>query len=509
MKLAVLIGVSDYTQIGKLEICENDLKIMTNVLNNIAKYDDVISIDSKTANALETKEKLSDFVNQNKNKQIEELFFYFSGHGDYQNNEFYYLLKDYCSEKKNQTSISNSDMDNMFKSLNPNLMIKVVDACFSGIQYIKSSDTNCIRKYLEDTSKSYNNCYFMFSSQRNQTSLITGKPLSDFTYSFLNSIIKTKATNIKYKHIIDYVSDDFSDNKEQTPYFIAQADYTENFLNITDEQKQSLENLIFQETKKVIQHNSSHIIEDNHQKVKTLTDIITEDNNRYVSQEQAYEVLNHILENLTKYKLCGDLKKLYEIKISKGDSSTSPREFQILATKNIGKWLSENKHNLFAQPDYKKEEYTTTIKVPIKNNLASLLMPNYTQNYEEKEITRTRDVIDSFNSTIEQPFYLLRIYLNPVKTYQNLKPFDLTIVFLMSKTTLQCFYYFASYNEISWGQYKPINDVDWKIQRISFVSEEQHKSIIDSILKEFNDYVLLNLKKDFGYNDNIEETADI
>lgn len=78
MKLAVLIGVSDYTQIGKLEICENDLKIMTNVLNNIAKYDDVISIDSKTANALETKEKLSDFVNQNKNKQIEELFFYFS-----------------------------------------------------------------------------------------------------------------------------------------------------------------------------------------------------------------------------------------------------------------------------------------------------------------------------------------------------------------------------------------------------------------------------------------------
>ena len=507
MKIAVLIGVSDYTQINKLDICEDDLKMMTYLLENVAKYDSVVSINSKTFNALETKEKLSEFINQNKNKSIDELFFYFSGHGDYKNDDFYYLLKDYSNDKRNQTSIANSDIDNMFKSLNPKLMVKVVDACFSGMQYIKNSNESCIRKYLEDTSKSYNNCYFMFSSQRNQTSLISGKPLSDFTYSFLNSLIKTKATNIKYKHIIDYVSDDFSDNKEQTPYFISQADYTENFLNITDEQKQILEDLISSETKKVIQNNSSHIIEDNTQIAKTLTDLIIEDNNRYVSQEKAYEVLNRILNNLTQYELEGDLKNLYERKILKADTSTSANEFKILDAKNIGKWLKENKHDLFAQPKYIKEEYTTTIKVPIKNNLASLLMPNYA-NYEEKEITKTRDVIDSFSPTIEQPFYLLRIYLNPLSTYQNIKPFDMTIVFLISKTTMQCFYYFAAYNEISWSQYNPLHDIDWKIRTMDFVNNEEHKNIIDCILKEFNDYVLSNLKKDFGYKDNIAENDE-
>ncbi len=508
MKIAVLIGVSDYTQIDKLDICEDDLNMMTYLIKDVAKYDNVVPINSTTFNALETKEKLAEFIKENKNKQIDELFFYFSGHGAYENDDFYYLLKDYSDEKKKQTSITNSDIDSMFKSLKPKLMVKVVDACFSGMQYIKNSNENGIKKYLEDNSKSYNNCYFMFSSQRNQTSLISGKPLSDFTYSFFNSLIKLKATNIKYKNIIDYVSDDFSDNKKQTPYFIAQADYTENFLNITDEQKQNLEKLISTGTKKVVQNNILHIIEDNHQTVKTLTDLITEDNKRYVSQEQAYKVLNDILDNLANYKLDGDLKNLYEIKISKGDSNTSPREFQILDAQNIGKWLRENKHDLFAQPCYKEEQYTTTIKVPIKNNLTTFLMFN-SSNYEEKEITKTRNVIDSFNSTIGQPFYLLRIYLNPLTKYQNIKPFDLTIVFLMSKTTLQCFYYFAPYNEFSWGQYKPINDVDWKICKISFINDEQHKSIVDFILKEFNDYVLKNLKKDFGYNDNIDETDKI
>lgn len=509
MKIAVLIGVSDYTQIGKLEVCEDDLKMMTYLLEDIAKYDDVVSINSKTFNALETKEKLSEFINQNKNKSIDELFFYFSGHGNYKNDDFYYLLKDYSDDKKNQTSITNSDIDNMFKSLNPKLMVKVVDACFSGVQYIKNSNESCIRKYLEDTTKSYNNCYFMFSSQRDQTSLISGKPLSDFTYSFLNSLIKTKTTNIKYKHIIDYVSDDFSDNKEQTPYFIAQADYTENFLNITDEQKQKLEKLISQETKKVLQNSSLHIIADNNQRAKTLTDFITEDNHRYVSQEQAYEFLNQILQDLTQYELAGDLKNLYKIKISKADTSISTKNFEILDAKNIGKWLQDNKHDLFARPDYIKEEYTTIKKVPIKNHFASLFFPYNANNYEEKEITKTRDVLDSFRPTIEQPFYLLRIYLAPLPMFQNIKPFDMTIVFLMSKTTLQCFYYFTSYNEISWGRYNPLQDISWKIRTMDFVNNNEHKNTIACIITEFNDYVLSNLKKDFGYKDNFEEIDEV
>ena len=504
MKIAVLIGVSDYTKLNPLTICENDLKIMSNLLKDVAKYD-VLSISSLDFNALETKEKLSDFINQNKDKTVDELFFYFSGHGNYENEEFYYLLKDYSPDKKNQTSISNSDIDNMFKSLKPKLMIKVVDACNSGIPYIKSSDDNCIKKYLEDTSKTYNNCYFMFSSQRNQISLISGNPLSDFTYSFINSIIKTNTSIIKYKHIIDYISDDFSNNKNQTPYFIAQADYTENFLNITNAQKKELENEINIEVQNE-KLSDIEIINNDNKKTKSLIDYIVEDNERYVEQETAFGILNNVFNNLANSKLSDELNSLYEIKLTNADINTSANTFGILEQKNIGKWLKENKHDLFAKPIYKEEEYTTTKKVPIKS-WATIISGRYDQ-YEEKEVTKTREVISSFIPTIEQPFYMIKMYLKPLPKYQNIKPFDLTCACLMSKTKLQIFYYYVSYNEFSWGQYNPKNEAEWKIRTIDFIQEKQQKIIVDEIVKEFENFVLASLKNDFGYKENSVERED-
>jgi len=248
------------------------------------------------------------------------------------------------------------------------------------------------------------------------------------------------------------------------------------------------------------------IINNDDKKTKSLLDYITEDNKRYVEQEKAFEVLNNIFNNLANSKLSGELNSLYEIKLTKADVNVSANTFGVLEQKNIGKWLKENKHDLFAKPVYQKEEYTTTVKVPIKS-LATIISGRYEQ-YDEKEVTKTREVISSFAPTIKQPFYMIKLYLNPLPEYQNIKPFDLTCICLMSKTKLQIFYYCASYNEFSWGHYSPKNEAEWKIRTIDFIQEKQQKIIVDEIVKEFENFVLASLKNDFGYKENSVELEE-
>ena len=40
------------------------------------------------------------FISQNKSSQINEVLFYFTGHGLYSENEFYYILSDFEQDKK-------------------------------------------------------------------------------------------------------------------------------------------------------------------------------------------------------------------------------------------------------------------------------------------------------------------------------------------------------------------------------------------------------------------------
>lgn len=61
--------------------------------------------------------KLTQFIETNKGKAIDELFFYFSGHGIYDEEELFFCLSDYVDSKKRRTSLINSEVDSMFKSL--------------------------------------------------------------------------------------------------------------------------------------------------------------------------------------------------------------------------------------------------------------------------------------------------------------------------------------------------------------------------------------------------------
>lgn len=182
MRKAILIGISEYLNCDNLPGCLNDVKAVYEILQASREFDE-IKIFERKVNSNDLKNSLSQLFTDWKGKQINELFFYFSGHGSFDNNEFYYLLSDFDENKKRQTTLQNLEIDNMIKSISPILVTKVIDACQSGVSYIKGNGNN-VEKYYHRTKESFNKCYFLHSSMTNQYSYVDNE-LSDFTKSFI------------------------------------------------------------------------------------------------------------------------------------------------------------------------------------------------------------------------------------------------------------------------------------------------------------------------------------
>jgi hypothetical protein len=171
MNLAIVIGVSNYDSKNypTLEACDNDILIMKDTLEKLNKYDDICYI-SNSPKAHEVKQKITEFITKHKTNSIDELFFYFSGHGDRNKDDFFYVLSDFNELKRETTGLRNTELDGLIKNLTPKLTIKVIDACFSGTTYIKSNNDNIepiFKKSAQDNE--FQNLYFFFSSRQFQT----------------------------------------------------------------------------------------------------------------------------------------------------------------------------------------------------------------------------------------------------------------------------------------------------------------------------------------------------
>lgn len=111
------------------------------------------------------------------------------------------------------------------------LCVKIVDACFSGTQYIKSESTT--ESDLKKSAQKYglNDIYFWFSSRENEASF-AGAEFSKFTESILTAITEQEG-DVRYREIMAYVADDFSNAGSSKPIFVTQAGNIERFGNVT------------------------------------------------------------------------------------------------------------------------------------------------------------------------------------------------------------------------------------------------------------------------------------
>jgi hypothetical protein len=433
MNIGIVIGVSEYSDSkNNLPGCKVDSENIYAILNKSNKYDDILILDKKMSSAT-LKEKLTDFISSNKTNQIDELFFYFTGHGEFFNDEFYYLLSDFEPTKRKQTTLQNDEVDTLIKTLKPNLVVKVIDACQSGKSYIK--EYNVINKYFEKTVEKFNKCYFLNSSLSDQYSYQT-KKISDFTLSFIQSIKNHQSKEIRYKDIMDFISDEFSGNTEQTPFFVIQADLTEKFCQINPTLKEHLNSLDFE--KEITLEKKENL---------SLIDKIKKEASNYCTKNEAIEVIEKLKSKIEDFELEGNLKELFDLDVLFYEDY-SP----IVKENTIANWLENNDHEYFAHSSYKsvrKDRFTNPF-----GGLTNIgvLGPINTANDEYESIR------DGFDLDIEVPYKTIMINLN--SKFPNVDSFTARIIHLISKRQIAFFYFTTNFEEKNWEERKLNSDIE-------------------------------------------------
>ncbi len=210
---AIVIGNSKYENLNDLECCEEDVKAILNLLDATNKYaaiKDFINLDSS-----ELKNKIRSFLDTVDN--VNELFFYFSGHGFANNDDFYFCTTDFDSKKPNVTGLSMNDLHQLLRATNAKLVVKIIDACNSGKRLIKNEG------WVFPVDKSiFNNHIQMASCLDNQNSM-TGDPLSLFTQSFYEAVLAKESGEVYYTEIINWLRDEYQNDYHQIPHFVTQG----------------------------------------------------------------------------------------------------------------------------------------------------------------------------------------------------------------------------------------------------------------------------------------------
>lgn len=486
--LAVLIGVSDYQQPNMcLNACKTDVSLMHKLIEGTGKFSDILFLDTNTQSA-EVKTKLVDFVTTNKETEVDEVFFYFSGHGDYSGDEFYFLLSDYDQKRKSQTCLTNSELDALLRGLKPKLTVKVVDACHAGVQYIK--DASSIKEYFTKSSTGiFNKCYFMFSSQADQVSWADSN-ISHFTKAFVDAVATYPGASIRYKDIIDNISDYFFSASIQTPYFVTQADFTEIFGSISETLKQNLKSpLDFSSPSSSGTGKSS------------LVELVRHHAAEYCGRDEAVLVLERVKQDFVNYNFPQEILDIFDLKIVFVDSYAGVPKLS-----DIGMWLSKNKNSFFASVSKRQEEYEDYLS-PVDAVRASLgnLYGARKQDDGEK-VKLTRDVITGFGITVDDlPYKLVKIDL--ISKFENIESYNMSLVFLLSKTQIKFFYFFTNYFEKTWDHLTLNKAIEWRSSEARLKDVDQVSSCAIQLLNEFEEWVVNSVQDAINIGSRLPESG--
>jgi hypothetical protein len=162
--VAVIISVSEYENkqiFSPLPACQRDSELILAIIHAANKYDDCLVIDDSPHSA-DAKGRLSSKISEWQSAQINEVFFYYSGHGLLHDGEFLFPFRNYHSADRYSTSLRNSELDAFLRSLSSSVAVKVIDACHAGTEYIKSESE--IKEAMNTSMPSFNSLYFFYSS---------------------------------------------------------------------------------------------------------------------------------------------------------------------------------------------------------------------------------------------------------------------------------------------------------------------------------------------------------
>lgn len=464
MNLAIIIGVAEYDNADSLDACLCDAKAMHSLINATKKYDDVLSLyNSGKVESSEFKDKIPEFIEKHESDDIDEVFFYYSGHGAIYKEDFLYIPSDYNRGKINMTTVKGEEIDNLLRRLNAKLTIKVIDACHCGEQYVKDSDE--YSKSVDKSSKTFKNCYFLFSSHNTQTSSADDK-MSYFTKSFFCAVRDITDSEIKYRSIMDYISDDFASNTEQTPYFVNQGNYREVFCSKTADVEKSVNNAISRKNPGSV---PTKEIEES-----PLLQAIKKDETNYRSEQEINKMLEDIKADIESATLISDLTGIFEIEVLclEGLEKFNRKS-------EVGEWLRKNKNSYWAK--YKTSSTT----------LGDSIFPPLFPGTKEDNITQfsfLQNVPSTYVSgyTVEVDMPYQTILLKFKSLHHNVSDYVGVITFVVSSTSLRYFYYLSQVTQGRISSMRSISDLatlDCKFSEVGSV-KQGYLSVADKIQSE-------------------------
>lgn len=493
MKLAILIGVSEYNFQNSLPACANDLKLINNTLEKLNKFEAIHVIDnSPTSNT--AKRQLTELINKYKQEEIEEFLFYYTGHGFRSEDEFYYTFSDFETNRKESTGLQNTELDSLIRNLEPQLTVKIVDACYSGSTYIKSFAD--IEPFLEKSAREngLKNIYFFHSSNAEETSLA-----SDSYSFFTHSICKSMTLNIgpiRYRDIMAYVADEMTMMAYPKPTFIVQANYTEIFGDITEALITYInEQLDIKEITTTARNEDFN--DTNKQETNILTLVQSKTASEYCTADEALASLDIVRCGLEATSWPNELADIYSIDVNEIES-----EYGIPNQRPIGEWIIKGElKSYFAKPTYDTEEYYTEEykeipKKPARNSFMRVLSIPYgfdDTEYKLETVKKERQVLTGIQATVKLPFIGFRIYFDP--KYQAADHYNLTIAIIVSMNRIALFTSKEKLVAESWDKISYPKCSSWKAREINLKDTEAIKRNITEIVDSTAKFIREDIKE--------------
>ncbi len=214
-KISILIGNSEYDNLTNLSCCEADIVAIDELLSATETFDHSLQLINR--NAVDIKNEIRNFIDRH--SEITKIFFYFTGHGMTNDQGFFYCAKNFVVSEPNQTGLSDSDLDQILRTADANAVVKIIDACQSGVRAIKAGS----QVFINDNKAGFSNFFRIASCSENQLSY-TGDPLSKFTTHFIDAALQKTEGRLYYTEVIAYLRDIFASEIEQVPFFITQGD---------------------------------------------------------------------------------------------------------------------------------------------------------------------------------------------------------------------------------------------------------------------------------------------
>lgn len=519
--LAIVIASSEYQDArDNLPTVKNDFRLISHILQLSQKYTEVLKIlDNK--NSSEIKSLISTFINKYKGSEVNEIFFYFSGHGirkaNKEGDELFLKLYNTTEDKILSSSLSNSEVDSYLRECNPNLAVKILDCCNSGTNYLKDSSSTLI-KHFESTKSKFKDLIFLSSSKENEPSHAL-EDYSFFTKALALSMLENEIdTEVYYKDLISSINDYSNNTYYPEPQVVLQGAFLHPFIKYTNEIKDFLT-----ENEKIKSFNIFEPVNENLQDesqneafgLLALKKSILDRSENYLSKNEILEYVKKVQDNLENGEIYKDICELFEVKIDK--------DIYLYNEESIGTWLKENANkDYFAQPRYEEESFTTQEYVPAPQKVRKVKKPSAVTNnffsnksflsrfaseyqeYEEveqvlKSVTNYRSVLRGFRVTCslslennEQIHTKILLSLKPKKNYLCLRAYNVYLVILFSSQEIATFTQITTLKSYDWDRYEKVKSTKWFVKENYFKSlkpEEYAQQVISSIRKKLEESI--------------------